>query len=108
MRLLEYGAHVDDRVDILALPRIFPQRRLRILAEKIAQAANGGARGRRIARSGKGEDAKAAVRLDDMAEVHRLGIGETDDRRGMEARPDDETLQRDAGGRLPPVRIDGV
>ena len=57
--------------------------------------------------SGKGEDPKAAIRFDDVAEVNRLGVGETDDRRGMKALAEQRSLQPDAGRSRSPVKIDG-
>ena len=41
---------------------------------------------------GKGENSKPPIRFDDVAEVDRLGIRETDDRRGMKALSDDESF----------------
>ena len=48
----------------------------------------------RAARSRVGEDVEApgAVGPGDVAELHRLGVGEPDDRRGVEAHPDREAL----------------
>src|SRR4051812_48695995 len=40
--------------------------------------------------SGKGKHPKSAIRLDDLAEVNRLGIGDPDDRGGMKALADHE------------------
>ena len=37
------------------------------------------------------QNAEAAIRFDDVAEVDGLGIREADDRRGMKALPDDES-----------------
>jgi hypothetical protein len=42
MSLLEHGADIDDRVDILAGPGIFLNRRPPILREKLAQLTDGG------------------------------------------------------------------
>ena len=43
MSLLEHRADIDHRVDILAAARIFSDRRLLTLCEKIAQPTDGGA-----------------------------------------------------------------
>src|SRR6516164_5594509 len=74
MRLLEHCADIDHRVDILVPARIFLDGRVLALCKKIAQATDAGACSRRIARSGKGEDPKAPIRCDDVAEVNRLGV----------------------------------
>ena len=92
MSLLEHRADIDDRVDILALARIFSDGRVPALREKIAQPPDGGARGRRIIRSRKSENPKPPIRSGDVAEVDRLGIRDTDDRRGMKALPDDKSF----------------
>ena len=42
--------------------------------------------------AGEGEEAPAAIGLDRVAQVHRLGVGQTDDRRGMEPRADRQPL----------------
>ena len=94
MSLLEHRADIDHRVDIHAAAGIFSDRRLPTLCEKIAQPTDGGARGGRIARSRKGEDPKASIRFDDVAEVNRLGVRETDDRRGMKAFSNDESFSQ--------------
>ena len=89
-------------VDVRACRRVSPDRRLRRLGEKIAQRADAGGRRRGILRAGEGEDAPAAVRLDRVAEVNRLGVRQTDDRRRMEAHADHEAfgqmLMRRLGG----------
>ena len=41
MSLLEYGPDIDDRVDVLTLAGIFPDRRVLVVGEKIAQPADG-------------------------------------------------------------------
>src|SRR5262249_23209772 len=92
MRLLEHRAHVDQRVDILALARVSANRRLLTPGEKFAPPADGGAAGGGIAHRRKGEQAKASIRSGDVAEVNRLGVGETDDRRRMKARADNEAF----------------
>ena len=92
MRLLEHGADVDHRVDvliILLLARVFPDRGLRTLGEEIAKLAKFRAGGDGVAASGKDVDAEAPVGLADVAEVHGLGISNTDDGRGVEALADD-------------------
>ena len=48
-----------------------------------------------IVRTGKREDAPAAVRLDGVAEVNGLGVREADDRRGMKPHAD-----RQPGGQM--------
>ena len=106
MSLLEYRADIDHRVDILAGRRIFPNRRFAVLAEKIAQPADGGVCSGRIARAGKGEDPKASIRFDDVTELNRLGVGETDDRRGMKTLSDHESFGQMLVV-LAPVRSDG-
>src|SRR5262249_52960826 len=87
-------ANVDYGVDILPSARILSDGRVRILGEKIAQSADGGGCGGWIARSGKGEDAKAAVGFHDVAEMNRLGVGETDDRRRMKAGSSNESFSQ--------------
>src|SRR5215471_17348270 len=60
------------------------------MAEKVAQAMDGGVGRGGIFATCKGKDAKTAIYLADMAELNRLGVGETDHRRGMKARADQE------------------
>ena len=50
----------------------------------------------RVLAAGKCQKAPAAIRLDRVTELHRLGVSQPDDRRGMEARADDQTLWPDA------------
>ena len=80
--------------------RVFPHRRLRRLGKKIAQGPDAGVGRGGIFRAGKGEDAPAAVRLDRVAEVNRLGVRQTDDRRGMKAHADRQPLGQMLMGRL--------
>ena len=96
--LLEHRAHIDHRIDVLAAGVYSPNGRSRTARSRNShKRADGASRRGRIARRGKSEDAEAAVGLDDVAEVDRLGVGEADDRRGMKARADDEVLAPDAG-----------
>ena len=106
MRLLEHGADVDHRVDVLSAPlaRVFPDRGLRTLGEKLAQREADCGDG--IARSGKDVDAQAAVGLADVAEVDGLGVRQADDRRGVKAHADDEPLGQMLMG-ASPVSSDG-
>ena len=92
MRLLEHGADIDHRVDVLVRRGVCPHRRVGCSGQKVAQGPDAGGRRGGILRAGKGEDAPAAVRLDRVAEVNRLGVGQTDDRRGMKAHADLKTL----------------
>ena len=78
----------------------FLHRRLRRLGEKVAQRADAGAGRGGILRAGKREDAPAAVRLDRVAEVNRLGVRDADDRRGMKAHADRQPLGQMLIGRL--------
>ena len=92
MCLLEHRAHIDDGIDVGARRRILADRRVLAVGEKIAQRLMAS---RRDGSSAVGErriDPPAPVRLDDVAELHRLGVGETDDRRRMEAHADRESL----------------
>ena len=47
-----------------------------------------------MARSRKGENPKASIRFDDMTEVDRRGVRETDERRGVKAFSDNESLSQ--------------
>jgi hypothetical protein len=92
MVLLEDGAHVDHRVDIRQRRRVPPNRRVGRVREKVAQSSHprGGCSG--ILRIGEGENPPAAVRLNRVAQMNRLGIGQTNDRRRMETHADHEAL----------------
>lgn len=74
MWLLEYCTHIDQRVDILAVGRVFLDGRFLITHKKIAQLTDCGVCGGRIACSGKGEDPETSIRFDNMAEVNRLDV----------------------------------
>jgi len=100
MPLLEHRADIDHRIDVLAGRGVFPHRRVLCLGEKAAQGLDAGVGRRRMRRAGKGEDAPAAVRLDRVAEVKRLGVRQTDDRRGMKAHADRQPLGQMLIGRL--------
>src|SRR6267378_2933758 len=67
-------------------------RRFGTLAQEVAQGANRGGGGRGIARAGKDKDPKAPVRLGDVAKVNGFGVREPNDRRGVKARADHQTL----------------
>ena len=79
---------------------VFAHRRLRRLAEKIAQRADAGAGRGGILRAGKREDAPAAVGLDRVAEVNRLGVRDANDRRGMKPHADRQPFGEMLIGRL--------
>ncbi len=92
MTLLENRSDIDHRVDVFARRGVFPHRRLPCLGKKVAQGRDAGVGRGGILRTGKSEDAPAAVRLDRMAKVNRLGVRETDDRRGMKTHADRQTF----------------
>ena len=79
MGLLEDGADIDYRVDVLAGAGVPADGRLWVLLQKIAKLADRRIGRCRVARSGKGEDAKTSVSFDDVAQVNRLGVGQPDD-----------------------------
>ena len=92
MALLEDGPDIDHGVDIRA-------RGVYLRTGDSGDSARNShsarmPRGRRggILRAGKGEEAPAAVGLDRVAEMHRLGVGQADDRRRMEAHADRQAL----------------
>src|SRR5262249_28030720 len=74
MTLLEHSTDIDHRIDIIAGRGIPSDGRLPIPGEEIAQGTDGGAGRCGILRTRKGEDPKAAIRLDDVAEVNGPGI----------------------------------
>ncbi len=92
VRLLENRADIDHRIDVFAGGGVFSHGRVLCLGQKIAQRPDAGVGCGRILGPGKGQDAPAAIRLDDVAEVDRLGVRETNDRRGMKAHPDRQPL----------------
>ena len=79
---------------------VFPDRRLRRLAKKVAQGADAGVARGGMVRIGKSEDVPAAVRLYRVAEVNRLGVREPDDGRRMEPHADRQPLGQVLIGRF--------
>ena len=61
MALLEDGADVDHRIDVVAARRVSPDGRLSV-CEKLAQAPAAWTRDRGSSRVGEGEDPPAAIR----------------------------------------------
>ena len=77
-----------------------PDRRLGRLRRESRRARGGATTDRGVFRAGKGEETPAAIGLDRVAEMDRLGVGEADDRRRMEAHADREARGQVLIGRL--------
>ena len=80
MALLEDGPDVNHRVDVCVFRRVLPYGRVGRGGKKRAESVQARWCGYRMFCVGEREEPPPAVRLDDMAEVHRFGVGETDDR----------------------------
>ena len=89
--LLEDGADVDDRVRVGAGRRV-PHDRGLLRRQELAQLPRPRRRGRRVGPVGEDVEAPGAVGPGGVAELHRLGVGQPDDRGGVEAHPDREAL----------------
>src|SRR5271163_1283514 len=92
MALLEYRPDIDCGVDIRSGRSVPRDRRARRLGEKLAQSSEPRGRSGGVRRIGEREYPPPAVRLDGVAEVNRLGVGEADHRRRMKAHADREAL----------------
>src|SRR5689334_566169 len=88
MLLREYGADVDYRIDVGIIGRVSSDRRALFPGEGIAEHTDRSARLRRLPGGRKDEDTPASIGFDDVTEMHRLGVGKADHRRGMKARTD--------------------
>ena len=69
-------------------------------ARKSQKARRRGVGGGGVFRAGKGKEAPAAVRLHRVAQVNRLGVGQTDHGRRMESRADHQAFGQMLIGRL--------
>ena len=72
--LLEHGAEVDHRVDVLARAGVPDHRRLRILFQPVGQPVDGRARVGAVGLAGEGVQAPARVGLGHVPELHLLGV----------------------------------
>src|SRR5450631_1822999 len=85
MALLETRTDIEHRVDVLARRGVYPHGRVLCLRKEVAQSSDARVGRGGILRSGKGEDAPAAIRLDHMSEMNQPRVRQTNDRRGMKA-----------------------
>src|SRR5262249_40857235 len=91
MTMLEHRADIDPRIDVGVLRSVLPDRGPRRPDEEIAQGAETRIVAAAISGSGKGEESKAAIRLDGGGEMNGLGIAKLDHRRRVKTLADHES-----------------
>src|SRR5690554_7774656 len=101
MRLLEYGARIDHRVDIGTRARVSSYRGVGRVGEKVAQFVDCRPLHGWIPVGAKGKDAPAGVGLHRVAKLHGPGVSEAHHWRRVEPRSDLKPRRKMLPERLP-------